>query len=240
MRYQIQNLKETNSVEFKFTVDGTVEKTKLSVYEDGRNKAFLKEMKEFLNYVETYGIWDEENAARTVFQNFRRCLAGAARDLWDRINVIEEEDEVRDELTFDNHFKELTSAILGDDALKNQTDIRRFVSMVNFYCDLYPQGATTLVPLTDLCRQKMKFIWTQEKELAFQKMKDIMVQHTMLTYLQFDKPFVIYTDASKQQLGGVVTQDNKPLSFFSKKLTETQCRYPITKQELLAITETLK
>jgi len=165
MRYQIQNLKETNSVEFKFTVDGTVEKTKLSVYEDGRNKAFLKEMKEFLNYVETYGIWDEENAARTVFQNFRRCLAGAARDLWDRINVIEEDDEVRDELTFDNHFKELTSAILGDDALKNQTDIRRFVSMVNFYCDLYPQGATTLAPLTHLCRQKMKFIWAQEQEL---------------------------------------------------------------------------
>jgi hypothetical protein len=80
-------------------------------------------IKEFLNYVETYGIWDEDNAARTVYWNFRRCLAGAARDLWDQINVVEEEEEVRDKLTFDNHLKELTSVILGDDALRNQKDI---------------------------------------------------------------------------------------------------------------------
>jgi hypothetical protein len=37
--------------------------------------------------------------------------------------VVEEEEEVRDKLTFDNHLKELTSVILGDDALRNQKDI---------------------------------------------------------------------------------------------------------------------
>jgi len=31
-------LKETNSVEFKFTVDGTVEKMRLSIYKDGNDK----------------------------------------------------------------------------------------------------------------------------------------------------------------------------------------------------------
>jgi hypothetical protein len=80
-------------------------------------------IKEFQNYVDTYSIWDEENAAHTVYRNFQRCLAEAARDLWDQINVLEEEEEeVRDELSFDNHLKELTSAILGDDALRNQKD----------------------------------------------------------------------------------------------------------------------
>jgi len=33
-----------------------------------------------------------------------------------------EEDEVRDKLSFENHQKELTSAILGNDALCNQKD----------------------------------------------------------------------------------------------------------------------
>jgi len=42
--------------------------------------------------------------------------------LWDQINVLEDKEEIRDELTFDNHLKELTSAILGDDALRNQKD----------------------------------------------------------------------------------------------------------------------
>jgi ribonuclease HI len=48
-----------------------------------------------------------------------------------------------------------------------------------------------------------------------------MAQETMLTYPQFDKPFIVYTDASEKQIGGVVTHEGKPL-------------------ELLAITETLK
>jgi len=130
--------------------------------------------------------------------------------------------------------------ILNMQQPKTQKDIRRFVGMVNFYRDLYPQRAATLAPLTDLCGQKRKFVWGPEQESAFQKMKDIMAQNTMLTYPQFNKPFIIYTDASERQLGGVVTQDNKPLGFFSKKLTDTQRRYPVTEQELLAITETLK
>jgi len=116
MRYQIQKSKETNSVEFKSNVDGSVEKTKMNVYKDGNDEEYLKLIKEFQNYIETYGIWDEENAARTIYRNFRRCLAGAARDLWDQINVVEE-DEERDKLTFEEHLNELTNAILGQDAL---------------------------------------------------------------------------------------------------------------------------
>jgi hypothetical protein len=121
MRYQIQKSKETNSVEFKYNVDGSVEKTKMNFYEDGNDEEYLKLIKEFQNYIETYGIWDEENAARTIYRNFRRCLAGAARDLWDQINVLEE-DEERDELTFEEHLNKLTNAILGQDALRYQKD----------------------------------------------------------------------------------------------------------------------
>ena len=54
------------------------------------------------------------------------------------------------------------------------------------------------------------------------------------------KPFDIYTDASTKQLGTVITQDNKPIAFFSRNLSGTQSKYTITKLELLAIVETLK
>ncbi len=54
------------------------------------------------------------------------------------------------------------------------------------------------------------------------------------------KEFEIFTDASSKQLGAVITQGNKPIAFFSRKLTETQQRYSVTKIELLAIVETLK
>ncbi len=42
------------------------------------------------------------------------------------------------------------------------------------------------------------------------------------------------------QLGAVITQGNRPIPFFSRKLSVAQTKYSVTKIELLAIVETLK
>ncbi len=54
------------------------------------------------------------------------------------------------------------------------------------------------------------------------------------------KPFEIYTDTSSTQLGAVTAQDNRPIWFFSRKLSKTQQKYSFTEIELMAIVETLK
>ncbi len=61
-----------------------------------------------------------------------------------------------------------------------------------------------------------------------------------MAYPDYSKVFEIYTDASSKQLGAVITQDNRPLVFFSQKVSNTQRKYNITKTELLAIVKTLK
>ncbi len=61
-----------------------------------------------------------------------------------------------------------------------------------------------------------------------------------MAYPDFMKPFDIYTDASTMQLGSVITQGNRPIAFFSRKLSVMQTKYSVTKIELLAIVETLK
>ncbi len=62
----------------------------------------------------------------------------------------------------------------------------------------------------------------------------------MLAYPDYSKVFEIYTDASSKQLGAVITQGNRPIAFFSQKLSDMQHKYSVTKIELLAIVETLK
>ena len=52
--------------------------------------------------------------------------------------------------------------------------------------------------------------------------------------------FEIYTDASLRQLGAVISQKNRPIAFYSRKLTKAQEKYSITELELLSIVETLK
>ncbi len=61
-----------------------------------------------------------------------------------------------------------------------------------------------------------------------------------MAYPDFSKVFEIYTDASSKQLGAVITQDNRPIAFFGRKLSDAQRKYSVTKIELLAIAETLK
>jgi hypothetical protein len=61
-----------------------------------------------------------------------------------------------------------------------------------------------------------------------------------LAYPDYSKVFEIFTDASSKQLGAVITQDNRPIAFFSQKLSDEQRKYSATKIELLAIVETLK
>ena len=46
--------------------------------------------------------------------------------------------------------------------------------------------------------------------------------------------------ASKVQLGAVISQDNKPIAFYSSKLYPAQVNYTNTERELLSIVETLK
>ncbi len=61
-----------------------------------------------------------------------------------------------------------------------------------------------------------------------------------MAYPDYSKVFEIYTDASSKQLRAVITQDNRPIVFFSWKLSDTQRKYSVTEIKLLAIVKTLK
>ena len=131
-------------------------------------------------------------------------------------------------------------AILRIDPPKNVKQVRRFVGMVNFYRDMWIRRSDVLAPLTKLCSKNAKFEWKEEQQKAFDTMKKILSRETLLAYPDFNKPFVIHTDASHTQLGAVISQDKRPIAFYSRKLNDAQTRYTTTERELLAIVETLK
>jgi hypothetical protein len=111
-----------------------------------------------------------------------------------------------------------------------------------------------LAPLTDLVGEcgetqttrmnktkKKPWQWDSIHQQVFDDVKAAIAKETVLAYLDFSKPFEIYTtDASSMQLGPMITQDNRPIAFFSRKLSEMQQKYSVTEIELLAIVETLK
>ena len=118
--------------------------------------------------------------------------------------------------------------------------VRKFIGMVNFYRDMWRKRSELLAPLTRLTSKDAKFKWTEVEQKAFEDIKRILSRETLLAYPDFNKPFVIHTDASKTQLGAVISQEGKPIAFYSRKLSDAQKRYTTTEQELLSIVETLK
>ena len=61
-----------------------------------------------------------------------------------------------------------------------------------------------------------------------------------LDYPDFNAPFEIHTDASKLQIGAVISQKSKPIAFYSRNLNSTQHNYTTTEKELLSIVAYLK
>ena len=62
---------------------------------------------------------------------------------------------------------------------------------------------------------------------------------TLLSYTYCKLPFTVHTYASDKQLGAVISQNKKPIDFFSVLLSKLQRNYTITEKELLAIVECL-
>ncbi len=88
--------------------------------------------------------------------------------------------------------------------------------------------------------KKVPWHWDEVHQRAFDHVKATIAREEVLAYPDFSKVFEIYTDASSKQLGAVITQEKRPIAFFSQKLSTTQCKYSVTKIELLAIVKVLK
>lgn len=142
------------------------------------------------------------------------------------------------------------NAILALKPPKNVKDLRRCLGIIQYYRDLWASRTQLLAPLTDLVsecgttkrssKKKPPWRWEKVHMEAFEEIKKVIARDVILAYPNFGEEFVIYTDASTRQLGGVITQNNRPIAFFSRKLTSAQTRYSVTELELLSIVELLK
>ncbi len=88
--------------------------------------------------------------------------------------------------------------------------------------------------------EKVPWHWDKTHQRAFNHVKATILKEVVLAYPDFSKVFEIYIDASSKQLGAAITQDNRPIAFFSWTLSVAQRKNSVTKIELLAIVKTLK
>ena len=81
-------------------------------------------------------------------------------------------------------------------------------------------------------------MWGPQQESAFRDIKCAIANATTLAYYDPNKPFTISADASSYGIGGVITQEGRPITFASRTLALAETRYAQIEKELLAITWT--
>lgn len=124
--------------------------------------------------------------------------------------------------------------------------VRRFLGFINWLHGKIPQVATIAHPLARLLGN-VPFSWGPEQAQAFQDLKEAVADIVPLRPFDPARPvrLVIYHDASGVGCGGVLMHEeedgsSRPISFFSRALTERERRWPVHEQELLGFVEALK
>ena len=123
---------------------------------------------------------------------------------------------------------------------KNVHDVRSFLGLVNYFRKFIKDFASLAAPLTDLTRAKHPWEWTERCEQAFLALKHCLTEAPLLVSPDVSKPYEVVTDASTVGLGAVLLQDNRPITFESRKLSAAEKEYHTTEQELLAVGHALK
>ena len=126
------------------------------------------------------------------------------------------------------------------------TKVKSFVGLVGHYRRFIKGFAKIAAPPYDLTSGNNKDKKSEHVDLspealeAFDRLKAACLQAPILAFLDFNKPFLLETDASGRALGAVLSQKQAdgwyhPIAYASRVMNETEQRYHSNKQEFLTL-----
>lgn len=127
---------------------------------------------------------------------------------------------------------------------KTRKEIKSFLGLLGYYRKFIRDFARITKPLTTQLKGKKTVKIDQNFIDTFEICKTLLCNDPILQYPDFSKQFILTTDASNVALGAVLSQgslgSDKPVSFASRTLNETEQNYSTVEKEMLAIIWAIK
>lgn len=132
-----------------------------------------------------------------------------------------------------------TKAIRNCKPPKNLKQLASFLGMVNYFSKFIPNYASICKVLNDLRKKNVKFVWSNECQIAYEKLIESVTNPPVLHLANFDDKFILMTDSSEHSVAGCLMQEKNgnrvPIAYYSKKLTDTELKWSIYAKEAYAV-----
>ena len=125
-------------------------------------------------------------------------------------------------------------------APKNVKELQTFLGICSYYRRFVKNFSNISVQLWNLLKVDTKFVWSEDCQAAFKTLIDRLTSEPVLRLPDFEKPFIIYTDASGYALGCILAQysdegNEHVIAYGSRLLKGAEVHYGITEKECLAV-----
>ena len=118
---------------------------------------------------------------------------------------------------------------------KTPRQLKGFIGMCAYLSMYVPRLQLLLTPMHRLTRKNTPYVWTKECQENFEEIKSLLVQAPVLALPSKEGLFRLYCDSSRVGTGGCLVQvqdgEERILSFYSKKFTESAKNYSVSELE---------
>ena len=130
-------------------------------------------------------------------------------------------------------------------APSNLDKLHSFLGIAGHYRKFFPAFATVSAPLTGLAKKGVKFSWSDHHRHVFQILKHYLCSPPVFAYPDFDRPFLLQTDASDVGLGAILSQHDgkgqeRVIAYASYTLSPREQNYSTIEKEALAVVFAVK
>jgi hypothetical protein len=124
---------------------------------------------------------------------------------------------------------------------RNILEVRSFHVLASFYQKFIRNFSGISTAMMDTVKKIHKsFHWNEEVEKSFNLLKQKIMEQPVLVLPDFTKVFQVKCDASDFAIGAVLSQEDRPIAYFSEKLDESKVKYSTYDKEFYAIIQVLK
>ena len=130
--------------------------------------------------------------------------------------------------------------VMNAEVPRNKTQVRSLLCLVGYYRKFVNNFASLIAPLSDLTKNgKPDTVQWSDLQKRFEEIKSELCNAPVLKLPDFDKDFVLRTDASDTGLGAVLLQKHGemmfPITYASKKLAGAPKSYATVEKECMTI-----